>query len=652
MTPVIQAKNLFKRYAGFAPVLRGANLEVEHGEMVAIMGPSGCGKSTMLHILGLLHAPDSGELEILGIDALKLKPEEIASFRRANLGFVMQASNLFEHSTVFENVEFPLIYEKVPPQERWERVIRALDLVRLSARVHYPSNRLSGGEQQRVAIARAMVNNPRILLADEPTGALDAKTSRLVMENFRSLCHAGGVSLVMVTHDPKMADLCDTVYSLEDGVLVCRKKGTPPFSTDSKKDFLIHSEPAVNGALVARRFPNRNDPDSLHLAQRLHTAGMLGYIYATHKNGFIDNSNGYALPLPVRRMGIIQRLWAFRLFFARARGSASLWSLWRKLPSAGNPGEGLFRRLLAFASGTLLARWSLQDDIQFFYSYGAETQATAAWAAARLLRKPFVFEILPEEISKFNKDWIVKANDADFIIGSTMCVIKEAQKLFPLLDTNKFLLVYSPPLIAPENDDLEIPEEEKKFLEILTMGSQISREGCELAIEACAGLKNAGIVFRLSIQGVATRNLRKLIKRCDLTKEVIFLGLPSIDNFGECYKTSDIFIAFPPDHSDLSLPLYIREAMIFGLGIAASKVSCGMAEAMENHQNCLICEHDNNLEELSGALTTLCDNAKERSRLGNNARKDLISLINADDATRILADKIAMAAGRNEQKSL
>ena len=161
MAPVIIAKDLYKCYAGFSPVLRGVNIEVEAGELVAIMGPSGCGKSTMLHVLGMLHAPDSGTLEILGTNVLEFNREQTAAFRRGNMGFVMQSSNMFDHSTVFENVEFPLIYENVPPAERWERVIRALELVRLSARVHYRSNRLSGGEQQRVAIARAMVNNPR-----------------------------------------------------------------------------------------------------------------------------------------------------------------------------------------------------------------------------------------------------------------------------------------------------------------------------------------------------------------------------------------------------------------------------------------------------------------------------------------------------------
>ena len=204
MAPVIVAKDLYKCYAGFAPVLRGVNIEVEPGEMVAIMGPSGCGKSTLLHVLGMLHAPDSGSLEILGKDVLHLDREQTAAFRRGTMGFVMQSSNLFDHSTVFENVEFPLIYEKLPPQERWERVIQALELVRLSTRVHYRSNRLSGGEQQRVAIARAIVNNPRILLADEPTGALDTKTTVEIMHLMQDL-NRQGITVVVITHEDEVA---------------------------------------------------------------------------------------------------------------------------------------------------------------------------------------------------------------------------------------------------------------------------------------------------------------------------------------------------------------------------------------------------------------------------------------------------------------
>lgn len=116
MAPVIIAKDLYKCYAGFSPVLRGVNIEVEAGELVAIMGPSGCGKSTMLHVLGMLHAPDSGTLEILGTNVLEFNREQTAAFRRGNMGFVMQSSNMFDHSTVFENVEFPLIYETMPPR--------------------------------------------------------------------------------------------------------------------------------------------------------------------------------------------------------------------------------------------------------------------------------------------------------------------------------------------------------------------------------------------------------------------------------------------------------------------------------------------------------------------------------------------------------
>lgn len=208
MKPIIVAKDLHKRYAGFAPVLRGVNLEVYPGELVAIMGPSGCGKSTMLHILGLLHSPDSGTLTIMDKNVLAFNREQTAAFRRGNLGFVMQASNLFDHSTVFENVEFPLIYEKVPPAERWPRVIRALELVRLTSRVHYPSNRLSGGEQQRVAIARALVNNPSTIVADEPTGNLDPNRSLEIMTLLERI-NALGTTVVVVTHERDLVNHFD-----------------------------------------------------------------------------------------------------------------------------------------------------------------------------------------------------------------------------------------------------------------------------------------------------------------------------------------------------------------------------------------------------------------------------------------------------------
>ena len=163
MAPVIVARDLYKCYAGFPPVLRGVNIEVQAGELVAIMGPSGCGKSNMLHVLGMLHAPDAGTLHILDTDVLAFTREQTAAFRRGNMGFVMQSSNLFEHSTVFENVAFAMEvfgYDKVQIQKR---VLEVLDLVGLKNKVRQYPTQLSGGEQQRVVIARAIVKNPSII---------------------------------------------------------------------------------------------------------------------------------------------------------------------------------------------------------------------------------------------------------------------------------------------------------------------------------------------------------------------------------------------------------------------------------------------------------------------------------------------------------
>ena len=222
MDHVITARNLRKSYPNMGEVLKGVDLTVKAGEFVAIMGPSGCGKSTMLHLLGLLHFPDSGSLEVLGTDVLSLTADQATSFRRDNMGFVLQSNNVFSHTTVYENVEFPLVCSALPQHQREERVAAALDAVRLRHKIHAWGNSLSGGEQQRVAIARALVNHPRILLADEPTGALDTGNSHALMQSFCDICRQDKVAIIMVTHDPSMAQYCDTTYTLEDGLVVER----------------------------------------------------------------------------------------------------------------------------------------------------------------------------------------------------------------------------------------------------------------------------------------------------------------------------------------------------------------------------------------------------------------------------------------------
>lgn len=217
MQPIITAKNIRKSYSHQGEVLKGVDISVNEGEFVAIMGPSGCGKSTLLHLMGLLHSPDSGQLDILGHDVCHLGSDEATIFRRECMGFILQSNNMFPHTTVYENVEFPLIYRRVPKIERAERIDQVLESVRLGAKKTSWSNSLSGGEQQRVAIARALVNNPRILLADEPTGSLDSDNSHSLMHLFRSICNEKNVAIIMVTHDPRMAKYCDRTYELSEG---------------------------------------------------------------------------------------------------------------------------------------------------------------------------------------------------------------------------------------------------------------------------------------------------------------------------------------------------------------------------------------------------------------------------------------------------
>src|SRR4030066_503028 len=189
-------------------VLRNINLKVYPGEIVAIMGPSGSGKSTLLFILGIFLQPSGGSYFLGGQDVLALDRPAQAEFRRRRVGFVFQSCDLLENSTVYENLEFPLIYAGVDRQDRPERIAVALERVNLGHRIHHSSNRLSGGERQRVAVARALVNEPQVILADEPTGQLDRSHGHLIMDHFGEIVGDGKTSVVVVTHDPEMAARC------------------------------------------------------------------------------------------------------------------------------------------------------------------------------------------------------------------------------------------------------------------------------------------------------------------------------------------------------------------------------------------------------------------------------------------------------------
>lgn len=216
---ILELNHIYKDYVQgsmVVQVLKDVTLHVEEGEYVAIMGPSGSGKSTLMNIVGCLDLPTKGEYKLDGVDVLLQKENELADIRLNKIGFVFQTFQLLPRQTALENVALPLIYAGISKKERNRLAAEALDRVGLSDRLSFVPNQLSGGQKQRVAIARAMVNKPKILLADEPTGALDSKSGKQVMELFAQL-NEEGVTVIMITHDSEIARHAGRTVDIFDG---------------------------------------------------------------------------------------------------------------------------------------------------------------------------------------------------------------------------------------------------------------------------------------------------------------------------------------------------------------------------------------------------------------------------------------------------
>lgn len=227
---IIEARNIVKRYYIGQPneleILHGIDIQVRKGEFVAVVGASGSGKSTLMNIIGALDKPTEGDYRLDGTDVVKAHDRELSEIRNRKIGFVFQTYNLISRTTAIKNVELPMLYAGIHRSERIRRAKELLKMVGMEDRMNHRSDELSGGQKQRIAIARAVANNPAIILADEPTGALDTKTGRLIMDIFHKLNREQGKTIILITHSPELAEETQRILTISDGLIIGERRGS------------------------------------------------------------------------------------------------------------------------------------------------------------------------------------------------------------------------------------------------------------------------------------------------------------------------------------------------------------------------------------------------------------------------------------------
>lgn len=227
---IIDMHNIIKRYFIGQPneleVLHGVDIKIHEGEFVAIVGQSGSGKSTLMNVMGALDLPTDGEYMLDDVNMLHAEEDELSAIRNKKIGFVFQTYNLIARTTALKNVELPMLYAGMSRRARLERAKELLRMVEMEERMEHTPDELSGGQKQRVAIARAMANNPALILADEPTGALDSETGRLIMDIFHKLNKEQGKTIVLITHSPELAEETQKIFTLHDGRIIGCRKGS------------------------------------------------------------------------------------------------------------------------------------------------------------------------------------------------------------------------------------------------------------------------------------------------------------------------------------------------------------------------------------------------------------------------------------------